>query len=427
MEVNYLVSPSIKYRRESFGGIVYNVTNKTSRFYNYSAAYIIEQFLSPNSLQNAVSTVQPFFENSDDVLNFCHDLLNSHIIFQCIDGDKNESAGRGYFTNVTEFDKDRLHAPIGVELELTLKCLRHCNYCAYESTPKIDTTGYLTRNDYQVLFNSLEKIGVFYIRFTGGDPLTRDDALDIAEDADALNFGFTIASDLTAFNEQKCDRLSTFKNLVAIQTTLDGPTPDVADKLRGHGNFNHVVRGLDLLYKNQIPIIVGTVLTKLNSRFIYKTAQFLSKWKVQYCVSPLYSAGRGREIDSLIPSDEEIAEAYEQFAKAVDDGLVTPADPAWNKLAGSVESEIRKTLWSSQPWLIRSPDRLLRINPKGKCYTSIHLKEVLGEEVYLGNVTDHEIIDIWNSAPLLNDLRSNHFKSTYYGDVLDIRNLQLKS
>lgn len=414
----HVLSSDINYRREWFGGIVYSSISKETRFFNHAAAFAIEQFSKPISIAFARKAIQPLLKKSEELDPFFLSLKKDKIIAPQAN---NDSIGRFFFTNHTDFKDSRFYSPLGVELELTLKCMRKCLYCAYDSSPDVSTAKQLTREDYSILFQQLREAGVFYLRFTGGDPLTRSDSLDIISDADQFQFAVALASDLTVLRTEQAKRLGSFKNLTALQTTLDGHTAEIADKLRGPGNFHRVTRGISLLRENNVPVIVGTVLTKLNLNNIYEIAKYLSKWNVAYCVSPLYDAGRGRSLRNLIPSDDELTHAYEQFAAAVNDGLVRAADPGWSAIAEATTANIRHALWSGQPWLIRSPDRLLRVNPFGHCYTSIHLKEVIGNEIYVGKLPGNDILKIWNSAPLLNKLRAVRQKSRYYGDVIDIR------
>jgi len=121
-----------------------------------------------------------------------------------VDRDQADLPGRrdlAFFTDTVDFAEDRLHAPLGIEFELTLRCMRRCLYCAYESSPEVQTAHELSRETYRSLFAKLASSGVFYLRFTGGDPLTRPDSLDILRDADTHHFGLAVASDLTALNE----------------------------------------------------------------------------------------------------------------------------------------------------------------------------------------------------------------------------------
>ena len=414
------LSPGLKYRRESFGGIAFLPHNMTSRFFNHAASWAIEQFAVPIELSTAVASLSQITETQDAASALISNFLAAGLLTEVHqDGD---GKGRMFFTDVTDFSLDRLHAPVGVECELTLRCMRRCTYCAYESSPDVGTSGELTREDWGKILKRLDSLGVFYVRFTGGDPLTRPDALSILRTASDLGFAVSIASDLTVITAEHARTLAGLNNLSVLQTTLDGPSPEIADSQRGRGNFNRVIRGLALLSEFDIPVIVGTVVTKRNAGHVGEIASLLSQWGnvVGYCVSPLYDAGRGRELKKLVPSAEELALAYEQFAKAVERGVVKPADPAWDPLAGSLSPEQRHQLWANQPSLVRSPDRLLRIDPRGRAYTSIHVKEIFGDDVYVGNVMQSDVMDLWNNSPLLTGIRSLRHSHPYFGDVVDI-------
>ena len=414
MHSAFVLSNWTRYRRESFGGIVFNTRTQQSTFYDLPAAFAIERFANPTSLDSVCA----HFKEQALAKEFLTALIARGVLSE---PSTDTLRAQLFFTDVTEFRNDRLHSPLGVELELTLRCGRNCTYCAYSSNPQYSTIGQLSKAQYKDILLDLANCGVCYVRFTGGDPLIRPDALTIIETADELPFALTVASDLTVLNTEKAARLAALKHLAAVQTTLDGPTSAIADKHRGSGNFLSVCRGMEMLSALGVKLLVGTVLTKENTKHIYQTAELLSKWNVAYCVSPLYSAGRGREMEHLIPTNDDLAYAYEEYAAAINDGLVRPGDPAWHPLAASKTRDSRALLWAGQPWLVRSPDRILRIDPLGRCYAGIQLKEYLGDEVYIGSITDSSTVSLWNTAPLLNRLRKATNHNRYYGEVIDLR------
>jgi len=421
---HFSLAEGVKYRRESFGGIVFLPTTMTSNFFNHSASWAIEQFGLPIELSTVESLLSKMVNTPTEISELIHWLIASGIIKE-FQPSKNQ-IGRVFFTNITDFSIDRLHVPLGVECELTLRCMRQCTYCAYESRPDIRTIGELREEDWSNLLAQLDECGIFYVRFTGGDPLTRADAIRILQKASTLGFGVSIASDLTVLTAEQAEKLASVENLLYLQTTLDGPNPIIADSQRGHGNFHKVIRGLDTLKQFHIPVAVGTVVTKLNAKHIGEIATLLSQWDniVGYCISPLYAAGRGRALKDLIPSEDDLALAYELFGEAVTKAVVKPLDPAWNLLAASATSEERGKFWADQPNLVRSPDRLLRIDPYGRAYTSIHVKEALGDEIYIGNVLTSSIMELWNNSEILNKFRALRKSHPYFGDIFDIRSFQ---
>ena len=416
------MSADYKYRREAFGGILFSTITKECRFFNHLGAVVLEACLRPTDRKSVLSRLCTLGQRGSVAEEFLDALIGDRILRTC-EGSSAHSGADAFFTDVGEFACDRLHAPLGVELELTLRCLRRCSYCAYSAAPEVSTSNELSRSAYQTIFRNLTETGVCYLRFTGGDPLSRVDAFEILCDADEYGVGLAVASDLTVFKESHAAALGDLKNLTALQTTLDGPTRLVADQLRGKGNFDRVTRGLASLQRHSVPTIVGTILTKLNVSHIYATAKYLSQWDVAWCVSPLYAAGRGRDQFDLIPDDADLERACDQFCRAIDERLVRPADPGWRRLSRGAGETPRHGLWSTQPWLVRSPDRILRVDPSGRCYASVHLKEIFGDAVYVGSILSGDIVALWNSSPLLNDIRARRKHNPYFGDVVDIRNI----
>jgi MoaA/NifB/PqqE/SkfB family radical SAM enzyme len=384
------------------------------------SSWAIEQFAVPTDLAGAACKVEQVVDSPDGVSKLISQLLADGIVKEVTQA--GDEIGRTFFTHISDFPTDRLQAPLGVECELTLRCMRRCTYCAYESSPDIRTSGELTYDDWAQILQRLQNDGVFYVRFTGGDPLTRPDSIAIARKASELGFGVSIASDLTVLSAQQAKELASLDNLLALQTTLDGPNQQVAESQRGPGNFGRVLQGLDLLQRAGVPVIVGTVVTTLNASTVGDIARLLSKYKniIGYCVSPLYDAGRGQSVKHLIPSADDLASAYEQFAEAVARGVVPPADPAWEPLAATLAPEERRGLWSDQTTIVRSPDRLLRLDPLGRAYTSIHVKGSIGENVFIGNIKDTELSEMWNYSTVLNALRTRRRTHPYFGDIVDI-------
>jgi MoaA/NifB/PqqE/SkfB family radical SAM enzyme len=420
---HFALAPGVKYRRESFGGIVFQPENLNIRFFNHSAAWVIEQFAVPTKITSIEDKVKKIMEAPCDISALISNLLDNGIVKEVSESVNN--IGRVFFTHITDFSTDRLHAPLGVECELTLRCMRRCIHCANDSSPDIPTSGELTQDDWTQILTRLSDDGVFYVCFTGGDPLTRRDSIAIAKTASDLGFGVFIASDLTVLSKRDVADLASLKNLLYIKTSLDGANPKVADCLRGSGSFREVLRGLNLLQEAKVPVVVGTIVTKLNANTIGETAKLLSKYDnvIGYWLSPLYDAGRAQLLRELVPSSEDLSIAYEQFAEAVNKGLVRPGDSAWEPLAAPASSEQRRTFWADQPNLVRSPDRFLRIDPLGRACVSIRVKSVLGEEVYVGDVMRSTVIDLWHNSTVLNFLRSRRRKHPYLGDVVDIADI----
>ncbi|HXH94491.1 MAG TPA: radical SAM protein [Thermoanaerobaculia bacterium] len=418
----YVLADYVKYRREGFGGIVLDLPSKTTRFYNVAAAQLLEAASETVSQRELNAFRQGDHQPRGQ---FLQELLSLKLLRSV--SRRTTSLAPMYFTDVASFPESHLFAPLGVELEITLKCYRKCVYCCYESEPLVNTSGELTTAQWCSTLLRLRDNGVFYVRFTGGDPFVRDDFLEILRFADDLGLIVSVGSDLTILEEEHVTALAECTNLLMVQTTLDGATERSADALRGPGNWRKVVRGLRMLAEQGVPVVVGTVLHRGNIGEIGEIAKLVANCGATgYHLAPLYSAGRGRELEHLIPTNADLMIANQAFREVIEAGVVAAADPAWTDVVKGLEAAELDHAWDDQPYLVRSPDRLLRIDPWGRCYSSIQVKEVVGDAVYVGNMLENSLHDIWHNAPLLSAMRSFETSSTIFGEVVDIRRFAVR-
>jgi len=411
------LSDRIKYRREGFGAIVLHLDTKETRFFNLAAAQLLETCRIGATLDEVLGCIPGEIAH---VTRFVDDLLAQRIL-STTGTPRTEGM---FFTDITAFPESHLYSPLGVEIEVTLKCYRRCTYCCYESHPSVDTGSELTLEEWKAILAQLWEAGVFYIRFTGGDPFARRDFVDLLDFADSLDLIISVGSDLTILNEVHVERLARCRNLLMVQTTLDGSTAAIADEHRGAGNWARVVHGLETLRRREIPVVVGTVLRRNNVHDIKAIAALVGGYGAKgYSIAPLYSAGRGRQMEELIPTNDDLEIANRYFREAVAEGLVQPLDPAWPELASRWTPGERDRMFDDQPYLVGVPDRLLRIDPTGRCYTSVQVKELIGDSVFVGSIRHASLNEIWNEAPLLTAMRSLGSQNKAFGQVIDIRNV----
>jgi MoaA/NifB/PqqE/SkfB family radical SAM enzyme len=423
-ELAYFLHHDISYRRERFGCAVLSRARGATRFYNDAASAILEACIHPRTVGELYSRLTwDKSTNSEELAEFLDKLADDEVLEKIAVGSIPEkSEVRTFFTDVTEFPSTHLYAPLAVEAEITLKCFRSCSYCAYGSFPGFDISNDLSSDEWASTLAHLRDSGVFYIRFTGGDPFARKDFPEILSAADALGLLITVGSDLTVLTEDHADHLASLQHLLVLQTTLDGSTPDTADTLRGNGNFARVERGAKLLHDRKVPFVVGTVLHRDNKDDIPSIARLVASWGAAgYMVAPLYPAGRGNALNDLVLSNEELAEANRSYRRLVSDGVIPSADPSWNMVTADMDEEELDSLWADQPYLVREPDRLMRIDPRGRCYTSIKLKDVVHDDVFAGNIREQPLLQIWHDAPQLVRLRGQNSHTSGFGPTFDIR------
>ena len=420
----YKLSDCVKMRKEHWGCVLLESKSKSIKYYNHPATSILNSLIRSKTIEELTADVNysPIYSKFS-LSEFLEHLVKENILT------KNSlittSKAKTYFFDQSSLDDDLYFSPLGVEIEYTLKCSRNCSYCAYSSNPFINIEGELDNNEWRKVLNNLINAGVFYIRFTGGDPYARKDFNEILKYADSLGFVISVGTDLTLLNDNHVSVLKSLNNLLMIQTTLDGSTAIRNDKHRGKGNFDKVIEGVKILNQNSIPCIVGTVLRKDNVDDIYEIGSLLGSLGVNgYCFAPLYAAGRGHNVEELVPSNQDLYMANLQFKNLIEEGRVKPADPSWISVTAELDENEFKHLLDDQPFLTRQGDRLIRIDSRGNCYVSIKLRDRLkNDEVLAGNIVDKEIIGIWQNSKVLKNLRNQKSKDTKFGMAADVRKI----
>lgn len=415
---------NIKYRREKWGCSVINIDTRELKLYNESASKVIELCFYSTSLQELLSKLHKSFRFKEvEVTDFITDLIASNVL--------KVSKKKGIPTDAELYNfplslvsDNEFVTPLAVEIEYTYKCSRHCSYCAYDARPTANTSMEIPNEQWKEILLDLKKSGVGYIRFTGGDPFTRPDFHEILAFADSLNLIISIGTDLSVTEEEDFRILSNVKNLSMVQTTLDGSNPETADKFRGKGNFDKVVAGMLNLSRFKIPYIVGTVLRKSNTHEIYDIGKLVSTYGANgYCFAPLYAAGRGVNMQKEVPSNEDLRVAHLQFRKLVDSKLILPADQMWTTYVSTLSNVAFYASLDDQPHLCRSGDKILRIDPYGKYYVSIKLKQAMGySDSVIGDATKETLLDVWNKNIKLDEIRKQS-KMSSFGNVIDTRTI----
>lgn len=419
----FILSDSIRLRFEPTGGLLLNRDRQETKHFNHSATALLSLLCRPRTAQEIKEAI-PSIGGEPLIKDFLREQCEKSIVRRC---DHSATTNAEIYSPIEKGERSlHLSSPIGVELELTLKCMRSCRYCAYDAHPKARTSGELSLGEWRAQLREFYEAGIFFIRLTGGDPLTRPDFAEILRTADDMGFVITVGSDLTYLNDEVLHALSEAKNLYALQTTLDGSKPELADLLRGPGNFESVIKGIKQLKHADVPVILGTVINRKNFNDIENIASLAGSLGVDgYCVGPLYSAGRGTAsaLRTLVPTNDDLTTAARAFQRAIAKDVVRPADPAWMIATPELENDELDQLWHDQGYLVRRPDTLIRVDPFGKVYASIKLKPILGDEAYLGDIRSSHILDIWHHSPGLDQLRETPSNRSYFGPVIDVRQI----
>jgi radical SAM protein with 4Fe4S-binding SPASM domain len=267
-----------------------------------------------------------------------------------------------------------------VYLKLTNQCDLHCNYCYAQSGKPSDV---LSFGDLESIAHSVASISrsVEYV-LSGGEPLLNPYALDFAEMVKKSGNSVHILTNGTLINEKNADRISKVANMVKI--SLDGSSEAIHSVTRGKGNFERVVRAIDLLTELRVNVIVAMTVTRKNRSDI---SAMVSRFGSRLTFQPLFKAGRGQDKDELLLIGLEY---YDALASV--DG-VAPMGRIGRTLESVRARGVRRCALA---------EREISISETGDVYPCQLLHAA---EFKAGNIRELSLAEIYYESPVFNRLR----------------------
>lgn len=149
-----------------------------------------------------------------------------------------------------------------IQIELTDRCNLKCKHC-YQgklSKTKKELDIYLVLTQCKEL-SSFFKDKQILIRFSGGEPLLRDDIISILVNTHLHGFWTEIITNATLIDLEKSYGLR-FSGLKFAQVSLDSGFESKNDFIRGNGSYEKTLYGINNLIKSDISVSLKTTLMK---------------------------------------------------------------------------------------------------------------------------------------------------------------------
>jgi radical SAM protein with 4Fe4S-binding SPASM domain len=187
--------------------------------------------------------------------------------------------GNGFVRKVSDatFDPLRGKSPIlrELDIELTERCNNRCIHC-YINLPEDDPEAAAREMDTEFVIDLLTQaanLGCLSVRFTGGEPLLRDDFVEIYLAARRLGMRVLIFTNARRITPEIADHFSRVPPGLPIEVSVYGMRPNSYDSVTGvRGAYEEFRRGIELLFEYRIPFIVKSVLLPI---FREELAEFM--------------------------------------------------------------------------------------------------------------------------------------------------------
>ncbi len=196
-------------------------------------------------------------------------------------------------------------APLNVIWEITRACNLRCKHCLSDSGKPHPNE--LDTSEAKKLIDSLEKMKVFNIDFSGGEPLIRPDIFELLEYASQKKMSINLITNGSLITKEIIDRLEN-TNIFNLQLSVDG-IERTHDDFRGiKGSYNSTVNAIKLLKDANYGVVISSVVTNQNIDEIPKIIDMAIDLGVpSYKTTLFMPAGRGKKnVDGLLLTPQDV-------------------------------------------------------------------------------------------------------------------------
>jgi len=151
-----------------------------------------------------------------------------------------------------------------MDIELTERCDNNCKHCSInipENSRKKSEE--LPTSEWKRIIKEAADMGILTIRFTGGEPLIRENFPELYLFSRRLGFRIIIFTNARNISPEIAKMLSEIPPLERIEVSVYGMSRKTYESVsRVPGSFNEFKTGIDLLLKYKIPFLVKGILLK---------------------------------------------------------------------------------------------------------------------------------------------------------------------
>lgn len=197
-----------------------------------------------------------------------------------------------------------------------------CKHCYGRQVFQEATKDQLDTAEMCVIIDQMAKMNVAESIFSGGEAFTRKDLpeliLRLAKRQVHLSAIFTNG---TIWRQDVIDAIRESDVNTSFLVSVDGPTPQVNDFMRGEGGFQKTISFIKRLVEDGFRVVVNTVVIKQNVHYLMDLYRLLESLGV-YMWRLSVPREQGETIvnkDLIIPDWQDVFTAYEQLIRHVMD------------------------------------------------------------------------------------------------------------
>jgi len=288
--------------------------------------------------------------------------------------------------------------------EMTTACNLRCRHC-HASGGKRSKDELNTEEGKKLLYQMARVDAFRMLAFTGGEPMVREDIYELAEYASLLGLKSVIATNGTLIDKKVAQRLKDC-GVAGLAISLDSAKPETHDFIRGKkGAFELALRGIETCKAVGMALQINVTAMEYNREELPRIYELARQYKAEIVLNyQLVPVGRGEAIrDKELGREQNealihlIAESQKN-AYTVIEPVAGPQYWAYLLKQKGV-TPLRKRAAESVFKGCVAGSGLVYIKPNGDVWPCPFLP------LSAGNVRETPLDEIWQKAPLFQDLR----------------------
>lgn len=294
--------------------------------------------------------------------------------------------------------------PFVLVWELTQACELACKHCRAEAEPCRHPDELSTAEGKRLLESVSDFGNDQLVVFSGGDPLYRDDTLELIKYGRDLGLLVTVTPSGTA--SLSPDRIADLADagVRRLALSLDGADSESHDGFRQEeGSFEQTLKAAKHAREVGLPLQINTTVCSETHDGLSDLSELVADLEaVLWSVFFLVPVGRGLTLNPVTPA---VAERTMEWLRAVEDeadfAIKTTEAPQYRRVRTQErnEDETGDMIQGKDHRGIIAGDGFVFISHRGEVYPSGFLPHSVG------NVRDEDITEIYRSDSMLNRLR----------------------
>jgi pyrroloquinoline quinone biosynthesis protein E len=274
--------------------------------------------------------------------------------------------------------------PLALIAELTHRCPLHCVYCSNPLELEARTTE-LSTEDWSRVFQEAASLGVLQADFTGGEPLTRPDILDLIRAARAAGLYVNLITSGLPLDESRLEALVQ-AGLDHFQLSFQGAREEIANEVCGTKAHVQKLRVLEWIKRHRVAVTLNFVIHRRNIEQVpemLSLAESSSASRVEFANVQYYGWAFANR-DSLLPTREQLTHSIDFLKKAQE------------RLAGKIKVEFIVPDYYARfpkPCMGGWAQKFMLITPSGEALPCHAAKVISG--LAFENVKNRNLREIW--------------------------------